>query len=218
MGENRELRKAAARESHPLELLGSSMAMRRIIPVVERASETQATVLITGENGTGKELVARMIHSGAARRLRPFVGGQLRGDHGDPARERAVRTSCPTSPPACGAATAVSARPKAARCSSTRSARCRRASAALLSAIANREVMPVGGSRTLKVNVRIIAATNCDLGRMIEAGTFRQDLFFRLNVLPLKLPPLRERKTDIPMLARHFAAQVAALQKRPVPS
>jgi Nif-specific regulatory protein len=217
MGENRELRKAAARESHPLELLGSSMAMRRIIPVVERASETQATVLITGENGTGKELVARMIHSGGARRLRPFVVVNC-GAITETLLESELFGILPN------VATGVRGRDGCFRQAEGGTLFLdeigempARQQVALLSAIANREVMPVGGSRTLKVNVRIIAATNCDLGRMIEAGTFRQDLFFRLNVLPLKLPPLRERKTDIPMLARHFAAQVAALQKRPVP-
>jgi transcriptional regulator with PAS, ATPase and Fis domain len=88
---------------------------------------------------------------------------------------------------------------------------------ALLNAIASREITPVGGSKAIPVDVRIIAATNRDLRRRIEEGAFREDLFYRLNVIPLHVPPLRERKADIPMLSHHFVAQFARIQERPVP-
>jgi DNA-binding NtrC family response regulator len=89
---------------------------------------------------------------------------------------------------------------------------------ALLSAIANREITPVGGGRSTPVDVRIIAATNHDLRRRVEEGAFREDLFYRLNVIPIEIPPLRERKADIPALAHHFAAHFAQQQEREIPT
>jgi DNA-binding NtrC family response regulator len=89
---------------------------------------------------------------------------------------------------------------------------------ALLSALANREITPIGGGRPIPVDVRIIAATNSDLGRRVEEGQFREDLFFRLNVIPIEVPPLRQRKADIPALARHFVEHFARQQEREVPN
>jgi DNA-binding NtrC family response regulator len=88
---------------------------------------------------------------------------------------------------------------------------------ALLSAIANREITPVGGGKPIPVDVRIIAASNRDLRQSVERGTFREDLFYRLNVIPIEVPPLRERKADIPALAAHFVRIYAGQQERPVP-
>jgi DNA-binding NtrC family response regulator len=88
---------------------------------------------------------------------------------------------------------------------------------ALLSVLANREVTPIGGGRPIPIDVRVIAATNRDLGQLIEEGLFREDLYFRLNVIPIEVPPLRERKADIPPLVRHFVAEQANRQQRELP-
>ena len=215
-GENAELRQRAA-QSPTHELLGSSIAMRRIQPIIARAAETTATVLISGENGTGKELIARLIHSTSARRSHPFVTVNC-GAITDTLLESELFGILPN------VATGVHGRPGCFRQADGGTLFLdeigempQRQQVALLSTISSREVTPVGGGRPTKVNVRIISATNQDLKQMLEEGRFRQDLFFRLNVLPITVPPLRERKTDIPTLARYFADQVAKLQKRKAP-
>jgi transcriptional regulator with GAF, ATPase, and Fis domain len=218
VGENLELRREAAGRFQPQMLVGSSLAMRRILPVIERAAQTNATVLVSGENGTGKELIARIIHFGGRRRMRPFV-----------------TVNCGAIPETLLESELFGILPNVATGVRGRDGRFRladggtlfldeigdmplRQQVALLSAIANREITPVGGGRAIPVDVRIIAATNRDLGRMVEEGRFREDLFYRLNVLPITVPPLRERKSDLPELAQHFAARFAALQEREVPA
>ena len=168
-------------------------------------------MLITGESGTGKELVARALHRHSPRAAGPFIAINTAAIPKDLleselfGHERGAFTGAQ----ACAAA--ASSRPKAARCSSTRSATCRpirrRACCACSS---DGEFYRVGGHAPLKANVRIIAATHQDLEERVRQGLFREDLFHRLNVVRLRLPPLRERHEDIPLLAQHFLRRARA--------
>ncbi len=193
------------------EIVGDSAAMRKVLAAIETVAPTGATVLITGETGTGKELVAHALH-----RLSPQADQTL------------VKVNCAVLPAALveselfghekGAFTGATAR---------RIGRFELADggtifldeigdlplelqAKLLRVLQDGEFERVGGSRTLTVDARVIAATNRDLEQSLEQGRFRSDLFYRLNVFPIRLPPLRERREDIPLLARHFVLKHAA--------
>jgi DNA-binding NtrC family response regulator len=191
--------------------------MQEVLAVVERAAEVSSTVLITGENGTGKELVARILHHSGKRSGKPFVV-----------------VNCGAIPETLLESELFGILPNVATGVRGRDGRFVEAQGgtlfldevgdmplpqqvALLSVIATREVTPVGGGRPVKVDVRIIAATNRDLARRVQEGAFREDLYYRLNVIPIEIPPLRRRKADIPALAQHFAANFAAQQEREVP-
>jgi transcriptional regulator with GAF, ATPase, and Fis domain/tetratricopeptide (TPR) repeat protein len=217
VGENLSLRQAAGARFQTEGLIGSSSAMQQVVSYIERAARTNTTVLITGENGTGKELIARILHHGGKRRLRPFVP-----------------VNCGAIPQSLIESELFGILPQTATDVRGRDGKFVLADGgtlfldeigampldqqvALLSAIASREVTPVGGSKPIPVDVRIIAATNSDLKRGIEEGRFREDLYYRLNVIPIDVPPLRERKADIPNLARHFVAHFARQQERAVP-
>jgi DNA-binding NtrC family response regulator len=186
-------------------LIGKSPAMKRLFQLLETVAATSSTILITGETGTGKEVVARAIHHNSPRRAQRFVAlncsaipealleaelfGHVRGAFTGAVGNRQGRfeqahkgtlflDEVGTMSPAL--------------------------QMKLLRALQEREFERVGDSHTTKVDVRVIAATNSDLARMVADGQFRQDLFYRLNVIPVKLPPLRERREDIPLLVRHF--------------
>jgi len=186
-------------------VVGRSPALREVLDRAIRVAATDATVLLTGESGTGKELVARAIHAGSRRSTHPFV------------------------PVNCAAITETLLESELfghARGSFTGAVRARRGlfeeagggtlfideigetspgfQAKLLRALQEGEVRRVGESTAIQVDVRVIAATNQDLHRAIAEKRFREDLFYRLNVVPLRIPPLRERREDIPLLARHF--------------
>jgi Nif-specific regulatory protein len=215
--ENLALRQEVTTRFQPSAVIGPSLAMQRVLAVVERAANTYASVLITGENGTGKELIARILHYHGKRAAMPFVSlncgaipeqlleSELFGilSHvatGVQAREgRFVQANGGTL-----FLDEIGEMPL-------------RQQVALLSVLANREVHPVGGGRPIPVDVRVIAATNQELRRQVETGAFRRDLYYRLNVIPLEVPPLRERKADIPTLARHFLGEFARQQERDVP-
>jgi transcriptional regulator with GAF, ATPase, and Fis domain len=217
VGENLSLRQAVGERYRLRSLIGSSLAMLPVSALIERAAQINSTVLITGENGTGKELIARILHSSGKRRLGPFIlvncgaipehlleselfgilSHVATGVHGR--QGRFVQADGGTL-----FLDEIGEMPPSQQ-------------VALLTAISNREVTPVGGGRPIPVDVRIIAASNRDLRRSIEEGRFREDLFYRLNVIPIEVPPLRERKSDIPELARHFAAVAAGQQERDVP-
>lgn len=193
------------------ELVGDSMALRSVREMIARVAPTDARVLITGESGTGKELVAAAIHAESARREKPFVRvncaaiprdlvesemfGHERGSFTGATERRLGRFEL--------AHTGTLFLDEVGDLGPE-------AQSKLLRAIEAREIERVGGGRSIKVDVRILAATNRDLERAVREGQFREDLFFRLNVIPLPVPPLRERPDDVPALVRHFAA----LQRR----
>ena len=189
-------------------IVGRSAAVRELLERLERVAATDATVLITGESGTGKELVAKAIHVASRRNARPFV------------------------PVNCAAITETLLESELfghARGAFTGATRARRGlfeeadggtllideigetapgfQAKLLRALQEGEIRRVGESTSVKVDVRIIAATNQDLRKAIAEKRFREDLFYRLNVVPLRIPPLRERREDVPLLAAHFLHQ-----------
>jgi len=203
--ENHLLRRAVRDQYRLEQLVGVSEPMQQVLEFVQKVADSDSTVMIQGESGTGKELVARMLHFNSQRRDRPLV------------------------PVNCGAIpenlleSELFGHEKGAFTGATH-ARMGRFELAhggtifldeigemslplqvkLLRVLQEREFERVGGNRTIHVDVRIIAATNQDLEAMVEERRFRQDLFYRLNVIPIVIPPLRERRTDIPLLIDHF--------------
>jgi two-component system nitrogen regulation response regulator NtrX len=200
--ENRELR-LNVEIKH--EMVGSSLAIRQVMEAVARAAPTTATVLIVGESGVGKELVARAIHRNSLR-----------------SRERFVQVNCAAIPDELieselfghekGSFTGATEKQIGKFEQADRGTifldevgdMSLKTQAKVLRVLQEGEVERVGSARTIKVDVRVIAATNKDLEREIEKGAFREDLFFRLSVIPIHVPPLRERPEDIPLLVRHF--------------
>ncbi len=200
------------------ELVGDSMALRTVRELISRVAPTDARVLITGESGTGKELVAAAIHAESPRREKPFVRvncaaiprdlvesemfGHERGSFTGATERRLGRFEL--------AHTGTLFLDEVGDLGPE-------AQSKLLRAIEAREIERVGGGRSIKVDVRILAATNRDLERAVREGQFREDLFFRLNVIPFPIPPLRERPDDVPPLVRHFAALQRRRSAQPVP-
>ena len=199
-----ELRERAERD---YQLVGDSAPMRELKAQIELAAPTKATVLIQGQSGTGKELVAREIHRRSSRARMPFVQvncaaipeelieSELFG-HEKGSFTGAVRKQTGKFVAADGGTIFLD---EIADMSL-------RTQAKVLRVLQEGEVEPVGSATVVKVDVRVIAATNKDLTDEIRAGRFREDLFYRLNVIPVRTPPLRERREDIPLLAQHFAA------------
>src|SRR4249919_1737779 len=189
-------------------LIGRSPAMQEIYRVLARLMQTDLTVMITGESGTGKELVARALHDFGKRRNGPFVAVNMAAIPRDLieselfGHERGAFT---------GANTRASGRFEQAEGGTLFLDEIgdmpMEAQTRLLRVLQQGEYTTVGGRTPIKADVRIIAATNKDLRVLIQQGLFREDLFFRLNVVPLRLPPLRERAEDVPDLIRHFFAQ-----------
>ncbi len=186
-------------------IIGKSEAMKSVFEVVKAAAPTRSTILLQGESGTGKELVARAIHQHSDRASFPFItvnSGSLPPDLLESHLFGHVK----------GAFTgAVSlkqglfeAADKGSIFFDEISSLNLETQAKLLRVLQEREFMRLGGTKTIKVDVRIIAATNTDIEDLIRAKTFRADLFYRINVIKIELPPLRARKGDIPLLARHF--------------
>ena len=201
------------------EMIGNSPALRRVRDMIVRVAPSDARVLITGESGTGKELVAAAIHAGGARRDRPFVRvncaaiprdlvesemfGHERGAFTGATERRIGRFELADR----GTLLLDEVGDLGAE-----------AQAKLLRAIESGEIERVGGSKPIRVNVRVLSATNKDLTRAVADGTFREDLYFRLNVIPLAIPPLRERPDDIPALVKHFSALHRARTGQPLTS
>lgn len=186
-------------------IIGKSPVMRNVFDQVRAAAPTRSTILLQGESGTGKELIARAIHQHSDRAAFPFItvnSGSLPPDLLESHLFGHVKGAFT------GAVTLKKGLFEAADRGSIFfdeiSSLNMETQAKLLRVIQEREFMRLGGTKTIKVDVRIIAATNTDIEEMIRDKTFRQDLFYRLNVIKIELPPLRNRKEDIPLLARHF--------------
>jgi DNA-binding NtrC family response regulator len=199
-------------------VIGDHPAMRLVLDRVDQIADTDASVLIRGETGTGKEVVARLIHGASERRGSPFVAVNVSAIPEALAESELfghVR----------GAFTGAD-KPRTGRFVSAQGGTLfldeigdmpRGVQAKLLRALQEREVTPVGASEAIPVDVRVVASTHRDLEGMIAEGTFREDLFYRLDVVPIVIPPLRERRQDIPALAEHFRAEVNAREGRAVP-
>ena len=217
--ENISLRREVERRAfRPEGFIGRSLAISRVLDVVERAANLSTTVLITGENGTGKEKVARSIHFSGKRRAGPFVAvncgaipetlieSELFG-HKRGAFTGAEKDQDGKFVQAHGGTLFLD---EIGEMPVTHQVR-------LLSVLENREVVPLGGREPVRFDVRVIAATNRNLLELIHEKRFRQDLYERLHVLTIEVPPLREHKADIPELVRHFLEKFAELQEREVP-
>jgi two-component system response regulator PilR (NtrC family) len=212
------LLKRAMHSAHQFSnIVGSSNAMVQVFELVETVAPTGSTVLITGESGTGKELVARAIHVRSARSDRPFVAvncgavsetlldselfGHMRGSFtgADSNRKGLIEV----------AEKGTIVLDEIGEMSAMLQVK-------VLRVLQERKFRRVGGTEEVDADIRIIAATNRDLSKMVAEGTFREDLFYRINVIPVRLPSLRERAEDIPLLAEHFVAKFAAQMKKDV--
>jgi two-component system response regulator HydG len=203
--ENRLLRETLGSHFDRRHIIGQSRAMVRILETVAQVAPSEATVLITGESGTGKEMIAGAIHFNSPRRNGPFVKincaaitetlleSELFG-HEKGAFTGAYRQKEGRFRQAHGGSLFLDEISEMSLSMQVK----------LLRVLQEREITRVGGEEVIKVDVRIIAATNKDLSGEIEAGRFREDLYYRLNVVALEMPPLRERREDIPLLAQHF--------------
>jgi DNA-binding NtrC family response regulator len=192
--------------------------MLGVFRAISKAASTKATVLITGESGTGKELVARAIHYGSPRRTAPFVpvncGGIPEGlieselfGHARGAFTGATETRAGLFQTADGGTIFLDEIGEIGPSMQVK----------LLRVLQEKEVFMLGSRRPRKVDVRILAASNKDLQTLVKKGILREDLFFRINVLPLEVPPLRKRGDDVLILARHFATRFAREIERPAP-
>jgi DNA-binding NtrC family response regulator len=197
-------------------LIGTSPSLEKILKQARAVAPTSATVLLIGENGTGKEMLAQAIHEESPRAQGPFVAvscaalpeslieselfGHEKGAFTDARQMRKGRFELADGGTLFLDEIAELTLPVQVK---------------LLRVLQERAFERVGGARTLMVDIRLIAASNSDLEKAVEAGSFRRDLFYRLNVVPLVLPPLRERQEDIPVLAAHFAAKAADKHGRP---
>ena len=197
-------------------IVGRGRAMREMFQLLETVANTASTILVTGETGTGKEVVARAIHHNSPRRMHRFVAlncsaipetlleaelfGHVRGAFTGAVGTRQGRLEQAHKGTLFLDEVGTMGMPLQMK---------------LLRVLQEREFERVGDSTTIKVDVRVIAATNADLTRMVGAGLFRGDLFYRLNVIPVKLPPLRDRKEDIPLLVQHFLQKFCVELGRP---
>ena len=196
-------------------LIGRSRVMRDLSQLLETVAATASTVLITGETGTGKELAARAIHHGSPRRANRFVAINCRRFRKRSSRPSSSATSAARSPARSERGRAVSNRRTRTFFLDEVGTMSPALQAKLLRVLQEREFERVGDAHTIKIDVRVIAATHSDLARMVAEGTFREDLFYRLNVIPVQLPALRERRDDIPLLVQHFLEKLGGEQVPP---
>ena len=217
--ENLYLRKELEAKSEFETIVGKSQAMEKVLEIVRRVSPTESTVLITGESGTGKELIAREIHQHSTRNRGPFVAvdcGALVESLFESELFGHVRGSFT------GAYETKHGRFEVANGGTIFFDEISNISlniqANLLRVIQEREVIRVGSSKPIKVDVRILAATNENLVDAVRKGIFREDLFYRLSVVPIDIPPLRERKEDIPLLVEHFLQKYNKRAKKRITS
>jgi transcriptional regulator with GAF, ATPase, and Fis domain len=198
-------------------LIGESHAMRQVSHIIRMVASRRATVLISGETGTGKEMAARALHLAGGRRRARLVAvncsalpdhlleaelfGHVRGAFTGAVQNRVGRFE--EAHEGTLFLDEIADLPVELQ-------------AKLLRVLQEREFQRLGSSETIRVDVRVVAATNCDLLRRIAEGKFREDLFYRLNVVPIRMPPLRERPDDIPLLADHFVAKICRMEGLPV--
>ncbi|MFA9479527.1 sigma-54 dependent transcriptional regulator [Phycisphaerales bacterium AB-hyl4] len=206
--ENHRLRQSARTEARSL-ILGQSAAIQRVTQLIEKVAPTPTTVLVTGDSGTGKELVARAVHDASGRKDQPFLGincgaledtllrSELFG------HERGAFTGADASHPGLlrQAGHGTLFLDEIATVSAA-------FQVTLLRVLEERAARPIGGRQQYDVHCRILAASNYDLADMVTQGKFRKDLYYRLNVFQLKIPPLRQRRQDIPILAQHFLDRI----------
>jgi two-component system response regulator PilR (NtrC family) len=215
--ENRELRTALRDQARFTEIVGKSPRMQQVFGLIAQAAPSRSTILVVGESGTGKELVAKAIHSNSPRADKPFIvvnSGSLPHDLLESNLFGHVK----------GAFTgAVYAKKGLFELADKGTLFFDEignipleTQAKLLRVLQDREFMRLGGVEVIKVDVRIVAATNIDLRRAVEEGRFREDLFYRLNVIAIQLPPLRQRKEDVPALVNHFVEKYARENDKPV--
>jgi two-component system response regulator PilR (NtrC family) len=217
--ENILLKREMASQSSFAQLVGQSDAMQKVFDVVRKVADSKSNVLICGESGTGKELVARAIHYNSARSTLPFVAvncsavpetlleselfGHMKGSFTGAIANKAglfeVANGGTVFLDEIGDTTPT-------------------IQVKLLRVIQEREFRRVGGNQDIKVDVRIVAATNKDLEKAVADGSFREDLYYRLDVIPIKLPPLRLRSGDIPLLVKHFLERFSKESNKPMPS
>jgi PAS domain S-box-containing protein len=212
-----ELRKEIRGRCQVGDIVTRSAAMRRLLDVLPRIAESESTVLLQGETGTGKELFARAIHQQSPRRSGPFVAvscgalpdtlleselfGYRKGAFTGATHDKAGRFAL-----ARGGTLFLDEIGEVSPALQVR----------LLRVLQEREYEPLGATRTEKADVRVVAATNRDLGSLVERGLFRQDLYYRIKVMKLELPPLRERREDVPLLTEHFLNVYNAVQNKQV--
>ena len=196
-------------ESNKFNIIGESLPIREVFDVVERAAGSQSTVMIYGESGTGKELIARALHMNSPRASKPFIAvncgaiphelleselfGYEKGSFTGATNTRIGRLELANQ----GTIflDEIGDMPTSLQVK-------------LLRVLAEREIDRIGSTKPTPIDVRVITATHRNLEESMRAGKFREDLFYRLNIIPINLPPLRERKTDIPLLANHFLKQL----------
>src|SRR5437660_881659 len=216
-GQRLEAQNRALRAERFPKLIAQSASMRPVLDVISRVGPSDANVLITGENGTGKGLVAQTLHSVSLRSTRPLVTvntgglaegvfeselfGHVKGAFTDAKSDRVGRFEM-----ADGGTLFLDEIANVSHALQSK----------LLRTIETGEFERVGSSKTRRVDVRIISATNADLGSAVTEGRFRQDLLFRLNTIEIRLPPLRDRREDIPTLAAHFLRQHAEHYRKPL--
>src|SRR5215203_3530519 len=209
--ENTHLKRALKQRYSFPNIVGKSERMLRVLDLVSQVAPSRSTILLTGETGTGKEVIAKAIHSNSPRAERSFVAvnsGSLPGELLESTLFGHVK----------GAFTSAYASQKGyfeiadggtiffdeiGNVGPETQSK-------LLRVIQEREFMPLGSTEVIKVDVRILAATNADLRKLVEDGRFREDLYYRLNVIPIILPPLRDRRSDIPLLVEHFFQKYSA--------
>ena len=209
--ETKQLRKKVAAKGP--QMVGASMAIQRVRDIIDKVAPTEARVLITGPNGTGKEVVAHLIHQQSARANGPMVEvncaaipselieselfGHMKGSFTGAVKDRAGKFE-----QADGGTLFLDEIGDMSLAAQTK----------VLRALQESEITRVGSDKPIKVNVRVLAATNKDLQKEIEKGNFREDLFHRLNVIPVHVPALNERLEDIPLLVDYFVGQICAEQ------
>ena len=203
--ENRFLKKQLRNKDDFKEIIGKSEEIRKVFTLVDKVADTDSTILVCGESGTGKELIARAIHYRSGRASSPFVSincgalpeslleselfGHVKGSF-----TGAIRDKDGLFKVASGGSFFLDEVGETSPAIQVK----------LLRVLQEREIIPVGGTSPIKVNARLIAATNADLEKAVEEDRFRADLYYRLNVIPIVVPPLRERRDDIPLLIEYF--------------